>query len=69
MNLDEAIEILKDACVGVEAFDDEELPDAIKLGMEALKWIQENRIPGMAGHVIKVLPGETEEQDANTRTD
>ena len=56
-----AIEILTDALVGIEMIDDPDLPDAIQLGIEALRKIQEQRNPdGWIGSLK--LPGETEEE-------
>ena len=60
MTLDKAIETLKDATVGTESFDDPELPDAIKLGIEAMRRIKEvRRFPRTWD--ARALPGETEE--------
>jgi len=42
---------------GLISFDDN---DAIKLGIEALKRIQDIRLPGITWDMSKPLPGETE---------
>lgn len=60
MTLNEAIEILKDSIVGVEAFDDPGLPNAIKLGIEALRYIDTCHKNANCFN-ISPLPGETED--------
>lgn len=58
MTINKAIEILGKMLVGVEAFDDPDEPDAIKLGIEALKWeLKLRQSPGPK--YVHNLPGET----------
>lgn len=55
-----AIEILTDMIAGTEAFDDPDVPKAIRLGIEALKRIKKSR-GDATRYYIGYLPGETEE--------
>ena len=59
MTLDEAIEILEKWYGGGFATRIDDMSPAVKLGIEALKFIHQNRGYG-AGHVPMLLPGETE---------
>lgn len=59
MNIPEAIEILEAACNHEERFDEEELWDAQKLGIEALKRQLAKDTLTFAG-MMEPLPGETE---------
>lgn len=60
MNIDKAIEILKDRELAYRKTNFPYRVDAIKLGIEALKQIQAGRV---AGHILwkDTLPGETKE--------
>jgi len=60
MTITEAIEIIEAACNHEERFHEEQLWDAQKLGIEALKRLYNGRAKGYAyfGHL---MPGETEE--------
>ena len=59
MNIDKAFEILTNYLRGDEPDNAPDLPDSIKLGIEALKWVQKER-PGVYGSYPPLLPGETE---------
>lgn len=58
MTIDEAIEVLESSIVGIESLDDPPLPNAIKLGLEALKAYQYFRTQELQG-LLPNLPGET----------
>ncbi len=59
MKLDKAIENLKDALADKWCPWSQELKDSIKLGIEALKLIQRERLLSI-NPVETILPGETE---------
>jgi hypothetical protein len=60
MTIDEAIKTLSDSLVGVEMVDDPDLPDALKLGIEALKRVKSLRASGKPDR-WSILKGETKE--------
>ena len=60
MKLDEAIEILKDTLKPGAFVWTPDLPDAMNLGLEALKRFQEGR-PKCFISTVLLLPGETKE--------
>jgi len=61
MKLEKAIKILVVNKIHCEfKGNTEELVEALQLGIEALKYIREWRLPGHGGATIR-LPGETEE--------
>lgn len=60
MTIDEAIISLEECQREQHPYTPRRWNEAKQLSIEALKWISENRV-GMAGHVVKLLPGETPE--------
>lgn len=59
MTIDEAIEVLEQERHDHHSLSTDTIGQAEQLGIEALKFARENRGEG-AGHVPKLLPGETE---------
>ena len=65
MTIDEALKILEDILTFVDPLDPPEEHDSIKLGIEGLKLIKQQRVQcfewlgGMAALAIPLLPGET----------
>lgn len=60
MNLDKAIELLSHSVYGGTTTFNQAFKEATKLGIEALKEVERLR-SYKALHVVKLLPGETEE--------